>query len=152
MFASVLEVSPDCDDEEDKIEDQEIYIDNVEHSSSISLPQDTTTIIIRSDSKEKLFQETPANFTPQDNKVVISNNLDDGSCSTTVTSVEMLPKTVIVIKNGDDSVNDTISNNSITDCGGDGSNYNSAERAKQVNLFGFFQRPFALFISYEIET
>lgn len=135
MFASVLEVSPYCDEEDDIIPGQEICTDNVEHSPSITLPQDTTTIIVRSDSKERLFQETTANVTPHDNVVVISNNLDDGSCSTTVSSVEMLPKTVIVIKNGEDSVNDNISNNNaLMDRSDDGSNYNSAERAKQVNF------------------
>lgn len=150
MFASVLEVSPNCDDEDDINEGQEIYIDNIEHnSSSISLPADATKIIVRSDSKERLFQETPANVISQDNVIVISNNLDEGLCSTTVTSVEMLPKTVIVIKNCDDSANDCISNNyAIKDHIGDGSNYNSAERAKQVNFF-FHKLQFALYNSFD---
>lgn len=132
MFASVLEISPPYDDEENN-QDQEGGINDGERGSSVTVPQDSTKIIVRSDSKEKVFQESPLNAILQDNKVVISNSLSDRSCSSSVTSTEMLPKTVIVIKNGDDSTDDNVSIDSVTrDHSGSGSNYNSAERAKQV--------------------
>lgn len=136
MFASVLEVSPPYD-EDDINQDQEIIVDDTERCTSVTMPQDTTKIIVRSDSKEKIFQESSANTITHDNMVVISNNsLGDVSCSSSVTSTEMHPKTVIVIKNSDDSADDTLSIDSVTrDRNGSGSNYNSAERVKQVNFF-----------------
>lgn len=137
MFASVLEVSPPYDDD-DVNQDQEIIADDTERGPSVTMPQDTTKIIVRSDSKEKIFQESSANAITHDNKVVISNNsLGDVSCSSSVSSTtEMLPKTVIVIKNGDNGADDALSVDSVTrDRNGSGSNYNSTERAKQVNFF-----------------
>lgn len=135
MFASVLEVSPPYDDEEID-QEQEAGINDGDRGSSVTLPQDSTKIIVRSDSKEKIFQQTPPNTILQNNKVVISNSLSDSSCSSSVTSTEMLPKTVIVIKNGDDSADDNISIDSATrDRSGSESNYNSTERAKQVIFF-----------------
>lgn len=141
MFASVLEISPPCDDEEEINQDRTIICtDDAEHCPSTTEPQGTTQIIVRSGSKdivEYLSHDSLAGITPQDNKVVISNNLEDDSSS--IAPTEMLPKTVIVIKNGDNIANENVTfSNANRDGSGDGSNYNSAERSKQVIFFVFY--------------
>lgn len=148
MFASVLEVSPPYSEEENNENSDIICTDDAEQNTSITttattVPQDTTKIIVLSDSQERvkyISQDSHGDVTPQDNKVVISNNLGDQCSTSSVSSTELLPKTVIVIKNGDDSAGDNNSKLSATrDGSDDGSNYNSAELAKQVIIFNILK-------------
>lgn len=137
MFASVLEVSPSCDEDDEIIRDPEIICAD-ERGPLKTTAKDTTTIIINSDTSDRVEyvrQDSPVVSKPHDNKVVISNNLGDDSSASTVSSTEMLPKTVIVIKNGDSNAGDDshVNGSSTPECNG-GSNYNASERTRQVNF------------------